>query len=200
MPNIESVINEKEIRLTNPVIGLFGTCGGSKWRDKFIDKYEKEEIYYFNPNKENWNPEDAKTEAEHLKTDEIILFPVTGETYGTGSLSEVGFSIMQAIDQNRGAKIVIMIEKELDESLNDPIARKESIRSRTIILEHLEKIQAKNVYVVDDLNTMLDASIALNTICRAEKKLRNHIKKEPQRVKDEEKNNNNLNEQDISDN
>lgn len=178
MPNIESIENKNEIIKDYPIIGLFGTCGGSKWRDKFIEKYDEQGIYYFNPNKENWNRNDAKIEAEHLKEDEIILFPVTGETYGTGSLSEVGFSIMQAIDQNRGAKIVVMIESDLDESLNDPIARKESIRSRSIILEHLNKIQAKNVYVVDDLETMLDISIGLHHICKAEKKLHNHIEQQ----------------------
>ena len=35
----------------------------------------------------------------------------------------------------------------------------------------LEKVQAQNVYIVDDLATMLEASIALDTISRAEKNL-----------------------------
>ena len=71
-------------------IGLFGTCGNSKWRDSFIKDYEKEGIDYYNPQVDNWKPEDAKVEAEHLANDKIILFPVTRETSGLGSLVTVG--------------------------------------------------------------------------------------------------------------
>lgn len=40
-------------------IGLFGTCGGSIWRDKFMDKYDDENltgepILYYNPQVEDW--------------------------------------------------------------------------------------------------------------------------------------------------
>ena len=30
-------------------IGLFGTCGGSRWRERFIERYNKECISFFNP-------------------------------------------------------------------------------------------------------------------------------------------------------
>ena len=55
-------------------IGLFGTCGTSKWRDNFIESYDYAKIEYFNPMVENWKPEDAEIKAEHLTTDNIILF------------------------------------------------------------------------------------------------------------------------------
>ena len=56
----------------NLCIGLFGTCGGSKWRDKFIAKYNERGIEFFNPQKDDWKPEDAEIEADHLANDGVI--------------------------------------------------------------------------------------------------------------------------------
>lgn len=58
-------------------IGLFGTCGTSKWRSTFIDHYNDEGINFFNPQVNDWKPEDAIKEAKHLAEDTVILFPVT---------------------------------------------------------------------------------------------------------------------------
>src|SRR5271156_2620325 len=90
-------------------IGLFGTCAGSQWREPFKAAYEIEQITYFDPQVPNWTPECAVVEAEHLADDEIVLFPVTGESYGTGSLAETGFSILQAIRLDDRRDFIIMI-------------------------------------------------------------------------------------------
>lgn len=170
MPNIEQEQDQSKIMKRKPVIGLFGTCGGSKWRDAFMQSYDQKGIYYFNPDKgDNWHPEDAVNEAEHLKHDDIILFPVTGETYGTGSLSEVGFSIQQAIQQNRDARIVVMIDDKLSDSLTDPVAKKESERSRKLVKAHLAKVESSKVFIVDDLEQMLEISEDLYKVAEAEK-------------------------------
>ncbi len=142
-------------------IGLFGTCGTSKWRDSFMEKYAALKINFFNPNTPDWKPEDAFIEAEHLANDQVILFPVTSESYGTGSLSEVGFSILQAIRLDDRRDFVILVDKDLIPSLNDEIARKESLRSRALVLEHLRKLRLRNVFVVDTLEEMLECSIKL---------------------------------------
>lgn len=144
-------------------IGLFGTCGESKWRNSFIEKYISLNIPFFNPQVKDWAPELAEIEADHLVNDEIILFPVTKETFGTGSLSETGFSILQAINSNYNRSVVIMIDKDLDENLItlNPIAAKESIRARALVSAHIAKINKPNVYVVDSLETMLLVSIKL---------------------------------------
>ena len=94
-------------------IGLFGTCGISQWRTPFIKKYSSLGIQYFNPVKSDWKVEDATIEAEHLANDEILLFPVTNETYAFGSLGEVGFSIMQALKLDERRDIVVMIEPDV---------------------------------------------------------------------------------------
>lgn len=142
-------------------IGLFGTCGKSKWREPFIAKYEKLGIPYFNPQVDDWKEEYALEEARHLAEDEVILFPVTRETYGTGSVSEVGFSILNAIRLDDRRDFVILVEVELDPSLDNEVARKESLRARTLVLEHLKKLRLRNVYLVDRLEEMLKISIQL---------------------------------------
>jgi hypothetical protein len=154
-------------------IGLFGTCGSSKWRDKFINLYESRGINYFNPLKEDWKPEDAQIEAEHLANDDIVLFPVTNETYAFGSLGEVGFSIMQAIKLDRRRDIIVMIDPEvkvdrtglvIGELLMVDAQTKDSIKMRALIMAHLKKVNYPNVYIVDNLKKMLDLSMYLHAI------------------------------------
>ncbi len=152
-------------------IGLFGTCGGSTWREQFIQKYDALGLEYFNPQVDDWDPSFAEVEADHLVEDAIVLFPITGETYSTGSLAESGFSALQAIKLNKHRDFVIMIEHDLDESLDDPIARKESIRARALVSKHLEKLDMANVYVVASLEDMLELSVALYRIANQRRML-----------------------------
>ncbi|WP_412732742.1 hypothetical protein [Minisyncoccus archaeiphilus] len=142
-------------------IGMFGTCGGSKWREPFKARYEELGIPFFDPNKENWRESDAIEEAQHLAEDDVILFPITKETYGTGSLSEVGFSILQAIRLDDRRDFVVMIDQELVPELDNPTARQESLRARALVMQHLKKLRLKNIYIVDNLADMLDVSIKL---------------------------------------
>ncbi|MDD4931769.1 MAG: hypothetical protein PHG66_06535, partial [Candidatus Colwellbacteria bacterium] len=125
-------------------------------------KYQELGIDFFNPQVENWKPEDAKEEARHLAEDQIILFPVTNETYASGSLAEVGFSILNAIRLDDRRDFVIMVAADLDPSLNDPITRKESIRARALVIEHLRKLRLSNLYLVDSLEQMLEVSIKIH--------------------------------------
>ena len=145
-------------------VGLFGTCGTSTWRDNFIAEYTMACIPFFNPLVPDWNPSYADIEAQHLVEDEIILFPVTDETYGAGSLAEVGFSIAQAIRSNDERFVVIYVAPKVNEALEAEIGlAKESNRARALTLAHLKKQKHKypNVYIVDSLNKMLEVSIKL---------------------------------------
>lgn len=142
-------------------VGMFGTCGDSQWRASFIKTYEQQGIDYFNPQVDDWKPEDAIKEAKHLAEDAIILFPITGETYATGSLAETGFSILNAIRLDDRRDFVIMVEQKLDERLDNAVARKESLRARALVKEHLKKLRLSNLYVVDSLEEMLTISVTL---------------------------------------
>lgn len=146
-------------------VGLFGTCGSSTWRQElFIPEYEKRGICYFNPQVDDWKPEDAEIEAEHLANDQIILFPVTSETYGLGSLGEVGFSILNAIKLDNRRDFVILIDSQVDTSLDydwhDDLV-KESIKMRALVKQHLIKLNFSNVYFVQAMDEMLETSIVL---------------------------------------
>lgn len=160
--------------LNEPCIGLFGTCGDSTWRQEFIDAYQPLGINFYNPQVTDWKPDDAAIEAEHLISDEIVLFPVTGETYGTGSLAETGYSIINALNSIEQRYAVIYIEPKLKQDLIDdnPALAKESSRARSLVLAHLNKINNPNVFVVDNLEDMLDLSIELYAVVNDIKHLR----------------------------
>ena len=143
-------------------IGLFGTCGNSKWRDPFEGEFIYRDIEFFNPLVDDWKPEDAIIEAEHLAKDNIILFPITKETYGVGSLAEVGFGVLSAIKTDNNRDLVVMIDTELNEELMEDADRaKESLRARALVLEHLKAQNLPNVYLVDNLEDMLNISVTL---------------------------------------
>lgn len=154
----------KYMKHPEQTIGLFGTCGGSTWRDPFMERYDQLGIPYFNPQVDDWKPEDAAIEAEHLATDPIVLFPVTSETYGTGSLAETGFSALNAINLNHQRDFVMMVDPELDEALDDPVARKESLRARALVRAHLGKLSLSGLYIVDSMDDMLSLSVELHDI------------------------------------
>lgn len=144
-------------------IGLFGTCGTSKWREPFIERYKMLGIEYFNPQVPDWNPACAVLEAQHLKEDSIILFPVTGETFAFGSLAETGFSILHAIRMNTERDVVVMIEMVIDSELEgrSPDMAKDSMRARKLVMENLGKLDLPSLWIVKDLKTMLNLSIEL---------------------------------------
>ena len=153
-----------------PEIGLFGTCGNSTWRQKFIDTYIERGIPFFNPQVPDWNPEFAKEEARHLAHDGIVLFPVLAETYGCGSLAETGFSIAQAMRFDDRRDFIILIDPKPDPSLDTDnpdqrtsrVAYKESCRARALCIEHLKGFKLRNVYVVGTLEEMLNLSLVLH--------------------------------------
>lgn len=162
-------------------IGLFGTCGQSKWRDPFITKYKSKNINYYNPQVDNWSPKNAIEEAKHLAEDEIILFPVTNETYGLGSLSEVGFSILNAINLNKKRSFVVFIADNVNESCinikdRDTKLKKESLKNRALIKEHLNKLDIDNLYIVNSLEDMLLISLYLYEINCIKNKIKKYTK------------------------
>jgi hypothetical protein len=126
-----------------------------------MERYQREGISFYNPQVDDWKPEDAIEEAKHLADDAVILFPITSETYGTGSLAETGFSVLNAIRLDDRRDFVILIEQKLDEQLDNAVARKESLRARALVREHLKKLRLSNLYVVDSLEEMLEISIIL---------------------------------------
>lgn len=146
-------------------VGMFGVCATTTFRQtKFIPKFEEEQINWYNPQlgEGEWNRATSPIEeAKHLAADQIILFPITRDSYALGSLSESGFGIIQSISLNDRRHVVILIDKELDERLiseNEQLAN-ESLKCRALVYQHLRKLRLPNVYMVDTLDEMLDVAV-----------------------------------------
>lgn len=149
--------------LSSRTVGLFGTCGGSRWREQFIARYEALGIPYFNPQVDNWTPELADVEAWHLANDSLVLFPITNETFAAGSLAETGFSALTAMRTNENRFVMLFIDPRVDEALmaQNPQAAKDSVRARKLVLAHLKQNPVSNVFVVESLEQMLAQSVKL---------------------------------------
>jgi hypothetical protein len=153
-----------------PVIGLFGTCGDSTFRQElFIPIYDRLSMPYFNPQVDDWRPEFADIESDHLAHDVVQCWPVLGSTYGAGSLAEQGYAIASSLRTlSPLPKFVIpMIEMDLSGNLTDQVARRESERARKLAATHLSNNASPNVYLVSSLDEMLETSISLYGAARA---------------------------------
>ncbi len=154
----------------NPnVVGLFGTCGNSTWRTPFIEMFDHFGVPYYNPLVENWTPECAIEEAWYLANAKMILLPVTDETYGFGSLGETGFSIIQTLRASVNRMIVIYVAPDVCSSLyaEDHAMADASMRTRRLLIEHLRKVDAPNVYVVFSIQEMMVKALMLSKAMKA---------------------------------
>ena len=172
------MINTNEQNNSDVVVtvGLFGTCGTSTWREAFIAKYEQLGIDYFNPMVDNWTIDCAVTEAHHLATDDIIVFPVTGETSGFGSLAEIGFAVGQALSGNSYRSVVLYIAPTVDATFAEsyPSEAKDSNRARALSIAHLSKVSNGNVHIAYSMEELLEISVELVHIHRALWSIRQH--------------------------
>lgn len=148
----------------NPkTVGLFGTCGGSRWREPFLVLLAQQGIPCFNPQVDNWSPELAQVEAWHLAHDRLILFPVTDETFGFGSLAETGFSINSAISASTSRFVLLYIASDVSDTLKAqaPEQADASRRARKLTLAHLAQVTSPHVFVATSLQDMLNKTLKL---------------------------------------
>lgn len=142
-----------------PTVGLFGTCGRSRWREPFIATFERAGIPFYNPQiaPEAWTPDCIPEEHRHLVEDEIIVWPVTDETPGSGSLAEVGYSILEAVRSNRLRHVIVMIDDECRDPDATPAMLDDSKRARKLAKTRVaeEARTRHNVHLVEDLEDAL---------------------------------------------
>lgn len=92
-------------------VGLFGTCGGSTWRDLYYKVLTNWGIPFFDPqisvetHGREWCQADIENEVRHLERNPILMFKVTGETTGLMSLLEIVKSL-----QNPLQYVIVLIE------------------------------------------------------------------------------------------
>ncbi len=146
-------------------VGLFGTVDGSKWREEFIEQYDKLGVPWFNPDAgDNWHPGMIEDENRHLNNDSIILFPVLGESLGTGSLGEIGFSVLNVvrnITNGRNQSLIVLIDEECHDVRKSQLLRDESNRARKLVRSKMADIKHPNVFLVKTLDQMKEISLQL---------------------------------------
>ncbi|PNG50519.1 hypothetical protein CHC07_06049 [Variovorax sp. B4] len=103
--------------LTPANFGLFGTCGPSSWRRAFRTALEARGVTYFDPQVESWTPELAPLEALHLANDQLVVFAVTEETFGFGSLAETGFPLHAVRATSAQHFVLLYIAEDVSEEL-----------------------------------------------------------------------------------
>jgi len=150
-------------------VGLFGTCDGSTWReDEFIDRYDNLGIKWFNPQVEDWDPSLVAIENEHLRTDNIILFPVLAESLGIGSLGEIGFSIntviTQIIAEGKDQTLIVLIDDKCTDERKTESERTISDRTRKLVKSKVANVNHPNVYLVETLEDMYNLSLVIYNI------------------------------------
>ena len=121
-----------------PVVGLFGTCGNSTWRDPVMKELSAHGIEYFNPVVPNWTAECAANEAKHADRDKVILMVVTGETEAAGSLAETGWIENSVERDGQGRKAVFVIE-DYHEAGKEVDPKHQANRARKLVRQHAKE-------------------------------------------------------------
>jgi len=130
-------------------VGLFGTCGASRGREPLIERFSAEGIPFFNPQVAEgaWHPGLVALENEHLRKDGLVVFAVTEETTGQGSLAEIGFSILNAYRSNRSRCLVYLIAATCADPKASETQVAESLRSRALVSSKLADEARSNPYL-----------------------------------------------------
>jgi len=95
-------------------VGLFGTCGGSTWRETYKEQLAQMGIEGYDPqvmpetHGRSWCEADIELEARQLADAPILMFKVTGETAGMLSFCEIITAI------NRGGQFIICLIEPLN--------------------------------------------------------------------------------------
>lgn len=125
--------------MTQKVVGLFGTCGDSKWReDVAIPILKNHGVEFFNPVVPDWKPEHAEIEAKHAAEDAVIMLVITDETTAIASMAESGWLAAQAILRKQQLVVVLQDMKPEDDSAGLRINK-----TRNLIRKHIDELPAE---------------------------------------------------------
>ena len=127
--------------MTKNVVGLFGTCGSSTWREGVIAKLNEAGIPFFNPQLPSgvaWVQEvHGAAEADHAVTDKVVLNAITPDTEAYGALAEVGFMLM---DAKENGQTVIVVIQDFPADPDPKMNRKHPAnRERALVKEHMAR-------------------------------------------------------------
>lgn len=142
------------------VVGLFGTCGNSKWREEVvIPTLDKAGVAYFNPVVSDWNEEAQKNEVKNAAEDRVIIMAITGETTAIASMAELGWQVYLA--HGVGQKVVVFIEDMPNDVLASDTGTSLRINKvRALIRKYAEKAVG-DVFLVSSLQEAADKAVEL---------------------------------------
>lgn len=158
------------IKNLSTTVGLFGVCEKTTWRRQFIQTLVNADVNFFNPQLPEgaWSPEFAPIEAKHLGNDGIIAMMISDDSYGFGSLAEVGFALLNSAPGRADddyQDLVVYIAPEVSVALQeaDPAMAKASNRTRALVRAHLKRVEEADfdVYIVDSLEAAAEKCIEL---------------------------------------
>lgn len=157
--NFSDYIYEKKTKKLKVFLG--GTCNGSDWRDKIIDKLK---IDYFNPVVDDWTEDDYEEELRQRKICDYLLYVITPKMKGVYSIAEViddsnknpektifcfieddannKFDKDQIKSLNAVGKMIINNKGKYFKTLNDVI---EFLNNKKYIKENINYIEKNNI-------------------------------------------------------
>ena len=157
-------------------IGLFGTAGHSTWRQRFIDAYVATGTLYYTPQVAvgTWDPSMADVEAENLAGNRVLVFALTGETYGTATMAEIGIAATSVKGTDRHLLVYVELNIAFDKVVDpEVVGDDENVRAlltqivrnhenaRALLIAHLGKLNLPNVTLCTSLDAMLQESLRL---------------------------------------
>lgn len=149
------------------IVGLFGTCADTTWREDIaIPMLEAAGVDFFNPVVEHWTEECRQIEAQHATEDRVILQVISSEDVSMSSMSESGWLAFQAY--LRGQKMVLCI---LDmpgdkEPKKDEFGRRlKPNKTRGLIRAHINRlpvsIKLETLFIVATIEEAVQKAIEL---------------------------------------
>ncbi len=148
------------------VVGLFGTCGGSHWReDVAIPILEKAGVNFFNPVVDDWNEEAMKNEARHAASDQVVMVVITGETTAVASMAESGWIALQGYI--RGQKLIVVLQDMPESDLPTKDEKGGQFRpnkTRNLLRQHIASLPTQlsgTVFLFDDIELATKMAIEI---------------------------------------
>lgn len=126
----------------NCCVGLFGTCGDSRWREDIaIPILEQRQKTYFNPVVPNWTEEAMKNEVDHAANDKVVMLVITGETTGIASMAESGWIALQV---HMGNRDLVMVIEDCPETISDHVAIN---KTRKLLRNYIQKEDSPCIHI-----------------------------------------------------
>jgi hypothetical protein len=141
-------------------IGLFGTGSRTSWRGPFVTAYQETGIRYFNSQGVDDSYGSYKEAVlTHLAKDRILVFALTGETYGLTAATLIAMAITKVMGTNRW--LLVYVEPELTAIDADEFDREEVAVHRALLIGHIGEMDLPNVKLVHNLDDLLQESLRL---------------------------------------